>query len=93
MLTDGEETRSQSEGLGRIGDGRELRPQSTTEQLRRQFRRRWKIMGSTVVTALTTVAIYRVDGTFSKDAIAFALVTAALFVYFLMTIRSDLKLE
>lgn len=93
MLADGEESRSQSEGLGRIGEGRELRPQSPTGRLRRQLRRRWKILGSTVVTALTTAAVYRVDGFFSKDAIVFALVTAALLVYFLMTIWSDLKLE
>lgn len=93
MLADGDESRSQSEGLGRIGEGREFGPQSTAGQLRRQLRRRWKILGSTLVTALTTVAIYRVDGTFSKDATVFAFVTAALLVYFLVTVRSDLELE
>lgn len=93
MLTDGDESRSQSEGLGEIGESREFRPQSTTGQLRRQLRRRWKMLGSILVTAITTAAIYRVDGTFSKDAIVFASVTVALLVYFLVTIRSDLELE
>jgi len=93
MISDGEETRSQRRGLGGIGDGREFTPESLPEQLVRQFRRRWKILGAIVVTAITTGAIYRVDGELSKDAIVFAALTVALLLYALITIRSDLKLE
>ena len=93
MISDGEETRSQRQGLGGIGEGREFGPESLPEQLARQFRRRWKILGAILVTAITTAAIYRVDGSFSKDAIVFAALTAALLVYTVLTIRSDLKLE
>ena len=93
MLADGEETNSRGGGLGTTGEGREFGPQSTTEQLARQLRRRWKMLASILVTAVTTVAIYRVDGSFSKDATVFAIVTVALLVYTLFTIRTDLRLE
>lgn len=93
MLTDGDESRSRGGGLGEMGEGREVGPQSTTGLLAKQLRRRWKIIGAIVVTAITTAAIHRVDGAVTKDVTVFAILTAALLVYFLVTIRADLKLE
>lgn len=93
MISDGEESRSNRGGLGEIGEGHEFRRDSLPKQFLRQFRRRWKILGSIVVTAVTTAAIYQVDGSFSKDAIVFATLTAALLLYAILTIWSDLQLE
>jgi hypothetical protein len=93
MISDGDETRSQRQGLGGMSEGREFAPKGLSGQLLRQLRRRWKILGSIVVTAITTVAIYHVDGSFSKDAIVFAGLTGALLLYAVLTIRSDLQLE
>lgn len=93
MLADSEETSSRGGGLGTIGDDGTFGPQSTPERLVRQVRRRWKILLTILVTAITTYAIYRVDGTVSKDVTVFAFFTVALVVYVLFTIRSDLKLD
>ena len=93
MLADGGETDSRGGSLGRLGEREEFGPESTTEQLARQLRRRWKMLGAIVVTAITTVAVFRVDGSFSTDATVFALLTLGLLAYVVLTIRSDLKLE
>lgn len=74
-------------------EGRTFTPDSTAAELIRQLRRRWKILGSAFVTALTTAAIYWVDDAFTKDAWVFGGLTVVLILYALLTIRSDLKLE
>ena len=93
MLADGEETASRSSGLGKLGESGEFSRDTLSKQFARQLRRRWKILGAILVTALTTFAIYRVDEAFSKDAVVFAGLTVALILYTLLTIRSDLQLE
>lgn len=92
MMTDGEEGRSRS-GLGTVGESRDFTPNSLPREFARQLRRRWKMLGAIVVTAITTGAIYWVDEELTKDAWVFALLTAVLLLYTLLTIRSDLKLE
>lgn len=93
MLADGEETTSRSGGLGKLGESGEFGRDTLSQQVGRQLRRRWKILGAILVTALTTFAIYRVDEAFSKDAIVFAGLTVALLLYALLTTWSDLQLE
>lgn len=93
MLADGEETSSRGGRLGEVGEGREFVPESKSRLLLRQLGRRWKMLGSIVVTAITTAAIYRVDSGITKDVTVFAVLTVGLLVYTLLTLRTDLKLE
>ena len=93
MLADGQETDSRGGSLGQLGGREEYGPESTANQLARQLRRRWKILGAVVVTTITTAAIYRVDGGVSTDAIVFGVSTLALLLYVVLTIRSDMQLE
>lgn len=51
------------------------------------------MLGSIVVTSITTVAIYRVDGSVTLDVIAFLLLTLALVVYTALTVKNDVHLD
>ena len=93
MSGESDGTRSRSVGLGDITAETTVEPESTPVQLAKQLRRRWKTFGAIAVTAATTYAIYHVDGELSKDAWLFGLMTVLLFVYALLTLRSDMKLE
>ena len=93
MSGENDGTRSRSVGLGDVTTETTVEPQSLPVQVGKQLRRRWKTFGAIAVTALTTYAIYSVDGEFTKDAWVFGLMTVVLFVYALLTLRSDLKLE
>lgn len=84
--------RSRGGSLGEIHE-RTVEVDSTLVYALRQLRRRWKTVGAIVVTAITTAAVHRVDGTWSKDAVVFGALTVALLAYTVLTLRSDLKLE
>lgn len=86
-------TQSRSVGLGDITTERARGPEGTSVRVVKQLRRRWKMFGVILVTALTTYAVYHVDGEVTKDAWIFGLATVLLLVYTLLTLRSDLKLE
>lgn len=70
-----------------------IEPRSVPEQVVAQLRRRWKTVGTIAVTAATTAAVHRIDGGWSTDATAFALVTVLLAGYTLATLYSDLEFE
>lgn len=86
------EDRSRGGSLGEIHE-RTVEVDSTAVYALRQLRRRWKTVGAILVTAVTTAAVYRIDGTWSKDALVFGALTVALLAYTVLTLRSDLKLE
>lgn len=88
-----DETRSGSTGLGDSAERSTLQPQATPAVILRVLLRRWKMLGTILVTALTTVALYWVDEALSTDVWIFAILTGALTVYTLLTIRSDVRLE
>lgn len=93
MSGESDGTHSRSVGLGDITAERAVEPEGRSVRVVKQLRRRWKMFGVILVTALTTYAIYHVDGELTKDAWIFGLATAGLLVYTLLTLRSDLKLE
>lgn len=93
MSGESDGTQSRSVGLGEISTETAVEPQSLPVQVLKQVLRRWKTFGAIAVTALTTYAIYTVDGEFSKDAWIFGAMTVTLFVYAILTLRADLKLE
>ena len=93
MSGENDGTRSRSVGLGDVTTETTVEPQSLPVQVVQQVLRRWKTFGAVAVSALTTYAIYTVDGTLTTDAWVFGLITVVLFVYVLLTLRSDLKLE
>lgn len=78
--------------MGEIHE-RTVEVDSTLVYALRQLGRRWKTVGAIVVTAITTAAIYQLDGDWSKDAIVFGALTILLLAYTLLTLRADLKLE
>lgn len=88
-----DETRSGSTGLGNSAERSTLRPRATPAVVGRLLLRRWKMLGTILVTALTTAALYWVDEALSTDVWIFGILTGALVVYTLLTIRSDLRLE
>lgn len=88
-----DETRSGSTGLGDSAERSTLQPEATPGVVLKLLRRRWKMLGTILVTALTTVALYWVDEALSTDVWIFALLTVALVVYTALTIRSDLRIE
>lgn len=63
------------------------------ELLAGELASRWKTIAAIVVLFVTTAALYKVDGGPSIDALVFGVMGLLLAVYFLVTLRSDLKLE
>jgi len=70
-----------------------IEKRSRRELLVGELLTRWKLLGSIVVLLITTYALYTVDGAVSKDVMVFAAMAVLLAVYFVVTLRSDLKLE
>ena len=93
MSGESEGTHSRSAGLGDVTVETSVERRSLPVQVLNQLGRRWKMFGTVAVAAITTFAIYHVDGNLTKDAWVFGLMTGVLFVYAVMTLRSDLKLE
>lgn len=51
------------------------------------------MLGTILATAVTTYALYNVDETLTLDVWAFGGLTVVLFVYTVVTVRSDMKIE
>lgn len=80
-------------GLGDSAERATFAPQQTGQVVAKQLLGRWKMVGTIVVTAITTVALYMVDETMTLDVWAFGFFTFVLIMYTLLTLRSDVKIE
>ena len=54
---------------------------------------RWRFAGSILVLAITSVLLYRLDGYLSLDSQVFGGIAILMLIYFLATLRSDVKME
>lgn len=89
-----DETRSRrTAGLGDSAERATIVPTRQGRVIINQLLRRWKMVGTIVVTAITTVALYMVDETMTLDVWTFGFFTLALVVYTVLTLRSDVKIE
>ncbi|WP_121744370.1 hypothetical protein [Natronorubrum halophilum] len=91
----GETTRQASEDaslkdIRTASDAVEKPPMSVALE---KIQERWQTAGSIVVLAVTSVLLYRVDGYLSIDAQVFGGITILLLIYFLVTLRSDVRME
>lgn len=68
-----------------------IEPESRSEELLGELARRWKNWSVVAVTAVTTYYLYTVDGGWTLDAITFALITAGLLGYTLLTLTADIE--
>lgn len=58
-----------------------------------KLQERWRTAGSIFVLAVTSVLLYRIDGYLSIDSQVFAGITILMLIYFLVTLRSDVRME
>lgn len=91
----GDTTGQNSEGAGleNIREASEAVEKSPTMIAIEKTYERWRTVGAIVVLAITSVLLYRVDGYLSIDSQVFGGVTILLLIYFLATLRTDVKME
>lgn len=91
MAEDGPPARSVT--LGDPDAGQSIETESRYQHVGKQVASRWKMWAVIAVTALTARGLFAVDGEFSTDVLAFAVITAVLLGYTLVTLYTDLKIE
>lgn len=79
--------------LERIREASDAVEKSTMAVVAEKVYERWQTAGAVVVLALTTVALYYIDGGLSLDAQIFGGITVVLLLYFLQTLRTDVSME
>lgn len=80
-------------GLERIREASDAVDQSTAGVIASKLRERWRTAGVIVVLAVTTGLLYSVDGYLSIDTQVFGGITILLALYFLVTLRTDVRME
>ncbi|MFC6719287.1 hypothetical protein ACFQGT_03225 [Natrialbaceae archaeon GCM10025810] len=93
MSNDTTRRRSESAGLENIREASDAVEKSTAAVTAEKVRERWRTVGAIVVLAITSVLLVRVDGYLSIDAQVFAGISALLLAYFLVTLRTDVRME
>lgn len=58
-----------------------------------KFVERWRTVGAILVLAVTSILLYQVDGYLSIDSQVFGGITLFLLAYFLVTLRTDIRME
>ncbi|WP_222920232.1 hypothetical protein [Natrinema sp. SYSU A 869] len=84
---------SESAGLENIREASDTVEKSGAAVTIEKVRERWRTAGAIVVLAVTSVLLYRVDGYLSIDSQVFAGITLFLLLYFLATLRTDVRME
>lgn len=93
MSEDTNSGRTGDAGLSRIRDESIVEPRSSMEVFRDELLGRWQMLLGMGAMLVTTYGLWYMDGAVTKDVIVFAVLSALLTVYFLVTLRNDLKLE
>ncbi|MDS0478636.1 hypothetical protein [Natrinema sp. 1APR25-10V2] len=91
----GSTTRSASEegGLENIREASDAVEKSTTEITLEKAVERWRTVGTIAVLVAASVLLVRVDGYLSIDAQVFGGIAILLLIYFLATLRTDVRME
>lgn len=91
-----------TEQPGRTGDDRSLEQireasdavqKSTLEIVVEKVTERWMFVMAILVVALTSYLLFRIDGEITMDVWIFGLLSLGLVVYFLATLRTDIRME
>ncbi len=91
----GSTTRSASEerSLENIREASDAVEKSTAEITVEKTLERWRTVGTIVVLIVASVLLVRVDGYLSIDAQVFGGIAILLLIYFLATLRTDVRME
>lgn len=84
---------SESAGLENIREASDAVEKSTAEIALEKVWERRRTAGAIVVLAITSVLLYQVDGYLSIDSQVFGGITILMLIYFLVTLRTDIKME
>lgn len=84
---------SEDAGLERIREASDAVEKSTPALIVEKVWERWRIAGVIVVLAVTSGLLFRLDGYLSIDTQVFAGITLLLLGYFLVTLRTDVRME
>lgn len=90
-----EETKSRksdSAGLENIRKASDAVEKSTAGIAVEKTIERWRTLGAILVLAITSVLLYQIDGYLSMDTQMFGGITLVLFGYFLVTLRTDIRM-
>ncbi|AGB33322.1 hypothetical protein C488_17209 [Natrinema pellirubrum DSM 15624] len=93
MSGDTTSRKSDSAGLENIRKASDAVEKSTAGIAVEKTIERWRTLGAIVVLAITSVLLYQIDGYLSIDSQVFGGITLALFAYFLVTLRTDIRME
>lgn len=85
--------KSESTGLENIREASDVVEKSTTGIVLEKVVERWRTVGAIVVLAVTSLLLYQVDGYLSIDSQVFGGITLFLVGYFLVTLRTDVRME
>lgn len=83
----------ESTGLENIREASDVVEKSTTGIVLEKVVERWRTVGAIVVLAVTSLLLYQVDGYLSIDSQVFGGITLFLVGYFLVTLRTDVRME
>lgn len=84
---------SESAGLENIREASDAVEKSPIAVIVEKIAERWRTASAIIVLAITSVMLYRVDGYLSIDSQVFGGATILLLLYFLVTLRTDVKME
>lgn len=93
MSGDTKSRKSDSAGLENIRKASDAVEKSTAGIAIEKTVERWRTLGAILVLAVTSVLLYQIDGYLSMDTQMFGGITLALFGYFLVTLRTDIRME
>ncbi len=93
MSADTPSRKSDSAGLENIREASDAVEKSTAAITVEKIVERWRTVGAIVVLAVTSVLLYQIDGYLSIDSQVFGGITLFLLAYFLVTLRTDIRME
>jgi len=93
MSGDTTSRKSDSAGLENIRKASDAVEKSTAGIAVEKTVERWRTLGAVLVLAITSVLLYQIDGYLSIDSQVFGGITLFLLGYFLVTLRTDVRME
>ncbi|SFS87159.1 hypothetical protein [Halostagnicola kamekurae] len=84
--------KSDSAGLENIREASDAVEKSAPGIVLEKVAERWRTVGAIVMLAVTSVLLYWIDGYLSIDSQVFGGITLLLLGYFLVTLRTDVRM-
>ena len=93
MSSDTTQRGSEGGGLENIREASDAVEKSTMAVTLEKIVERWRTAGAIVVLAVASVLLYQIDGYLSIDSQVFGGIAILMLIYFLVTLRTDVKME